>query len=40
MLMLEAIQKAISCFPLCPSSCCPWPSLPFWPNPKDNKHKK
>lgn len=39
MLMLEAMQKALSCLPLCPFSC-PWPSLPLWPNPKDNKHKK
>lgn len=39
MLLLNAIQKALSCFPLYPSSC-PWPSLPPWPSPKDNKHKK
>lgn len=39
MLMLEAMQKALSCLPLCPFSC-PWPSLPLWLNPKDNKHKK
>lgn len=40
MLMLEATQKAFSCFPLCPPSSCPWPSLPLWPKPKDSKQKK